>query len=337
VEARTEDGTQTGIKPDAPETQAPETAADGSEAQASQSLGDVAGREGFLATSDPALQASADRGKALLLDYRQLYELWESQQWRTQDLDFTQDRIDWHERMDADERFQRMYGLSGFFIGEQRVTDELGPIMRACPTEDQRIFLSTQIADEARHVRFFDRFYSEVGVYDGTDGLAERLSATEEHLNEAFDELFDGQLRSRVDRLAANPDDTELLVETITLYHMVIEGVLALTGQHFIIGYNEREGTLPGFVEGFLNVARDEHRHVAFGARFLAEMASADDRYRRAIGRTMEESLPIADRVLDPPWIEPGEDYVFFGITRQETHAFAAQALTRRLKVIGLA
>ena len=60
-----------------------------------------------------------------------------------------------------------MYGLSSFFIGEQKVADELGPIMRACPTETQRIFLCTQIADEARHVRFFDRFFSEVGVLEG--------------------------------------------------------------------------------------------------------------------------------------------------------------------------
>ncbi len=31
--------------------------------------------------------------------------------------------------------------------------------MRAAPPENQRIFLATQIADEARHVRFFDRFF----------------------------------------------------------------------------------------------------------------------------------------------------------------------------------
>src|SRR3954452_17179451 len=79
----------------------------------------IADREGFLATSDPALQESADRGEAKLLDYRQLYELWERQQWATQDLDFTQDRVDRHERIDPEERFARMYGLSAFFIGEQ--------------------------------------------------------------------------------------------------------------------------------------------------------------------------------------------------------------------------
>ena len=123
-------------------------------------------RDDFQATHDPALQEGADRGEVNLLDYHELYQLWERQHWRVQDLDFTQDRIDWHERIPEEERFQRMYGLSSFFIGEQKVADELGPMMRAAPTEDMRIFLATQIADEARHVQFFNRFYEEVGVLE---------------------------------------------------------------------------------------------------------------------------------------------------------------------------
>ena len=302
-----------------------------------ETLSSVAAREDFLATSDPALEESADRGKAQLLGYRELYQLWERQQWATQDLDFTRDRADWHERIDAEERYARMYGLSAFFIGEQKVADELGPIMRAAPTEEQRIFLCTQIADEARHVQFFDRFYGEVGVLEGSDDLAGRLEATDEHVNDAFRELFDDQLRRRVDRLATDPTDTVTLVEAVTLYHMVIEGVLALTGQHFIIDYNTEQGTLPAFVEGFEKVARDEHRHIAFGVRFLTDMAAADDRYRDAIARTLQETLPIADGVLEPPWVSNDEDWELFGASKEETHAFATQCLTRRLKVIGLA
>ena len=80
----------------------------------------------FAETADPALLESADRGQTELLDYRQLYELWERQQWLTQELDFARDREDWH-GFPEEERFQRMYGLSSFFIGEQKVTDELGP------------------------------------------------------------------------------------------------------------------------------------------------------------------------------------------------------------------
>src|SRR3954447_22401041 len=151
-------------------------------------------RTDYQATSDPALLASADTGRSKLLDYGQLYALSERQQWATQDIDFTQDRIDWHERIDAEERFQRMYGLSSFFIGEQRVAAELGPMMRAAPREDIRLFLCTQIADEARHVAFFDRFYSEVGVLEA-DCLEERLAATEKHVNPEFGTLFDEMLK----------------------------------------------------------------------------------------------------------------------------------------------
>jgi len=290
-------------------------------------------REDFQATSDPGLLESADRGEVKLLSYTELYQLWERQQWRTQDLDFSQDRLDW-EGFPDDEKFQRMYGLSSFFIGEQKVAEELGPMMRAAPTEEMRIFLCTQIADEARHVAFFNRFYEEVGVLESTN-LQDRLEETSAHLNPKFHELFDELLSSRVDKLARDPGDLETLVEAVTLYHMVIEGMLALTGQHFIITYNEENGTLPGFVEGFNNVARDEHRHVAFGARFLREMAQADPKYLDAIQRTLVECGPAADGVLTPPWYEEGMD--LFGVSLEETREFAMKALGRRMKVIGLA
>jgi ribonucleoside-diphosphate reductase beta chain len=292
-------------------------------------------RDDFQATSDPAVLESADRGEVNLLTYEQLYNLWERQQWATQDLDFTQDRIDWHERIPEEERFQRMYGLSSFFIGEQKVAEELGPMMRAAPTEEMRVFLCTQIADEARHVRFFNRFYDEVGILEA-DTLQGRLVETSEHVNPEFNELFDEMLKGRVNALARRPEDLELLVEAITLYHMVIEGMLALTGQHFILQYNEEVGTLPAFCEGFNKIARDEHRHVAFGARFLREMAEADSRYGDAITRTMTEVAPIADAVLQPKWYVEGETEVL-GATVEETRAFAMKCLERRLKVIGLA
>ncbi|CAN5581733.1 R2-like ligand-binding oxidase [soil metagenome] len=303
--------------------------------QATRSGPSRASRDDFKATSDPALQDSADRGKAMLLDYDALYNLWERQQWATQDIDFSRDKVDWHERIPEEERYQRLYGLSSFFIGEQKVADELGPIMRAAPTETQRIFLGTQIADEARHVRFFDRFFSEVAVIEETSELKQRLDALEQYLSPAFGELFDGLLKPRVDRLAAEPEDGEALVEAVALYHMVIEGMLALTGQHFIIDYNEQNGTLPGFVEGFSNVARDEHRHIAFGVRFLVDAVREKDSNRELIQRMLEQSIPVADRVIDPPWAED-EDIDLFGVDREDVHAFAAQCLSRRLKAIGL-
>ena len=310
---------------------------DGDALKAAPATGPSLGeREDFRATSDPALEESASRGRADLLDYRQLYALWERQQWAVSDLDFSVDRVDWHERIGAEERYARMYGLSSFFVGEQRVAAELGPMMWACPDEQMRIFLCTQIADEARHVAFFDRFYADVGVLQA-DELQGRLAETSEHLNPEFGVLFDELLHRRVERLARDPGDLEALVEAVTIYHMVIEGMLALTGQHFIIQYNERVGTLPAFVAGFTNVARDEHRHVAFGARFLKDMVERDERYRGCIQRTLAEIAPAAEGVLRPRWMSAAdEDVEMYGVRVTETRAFAANALARRLKVIGL-
>jgi ribonucleoside-diphosphate reductase beta chain len=284
-------------------------------------------RADFQQTGDPAIASS----NANLLSYEQLYGLWERQQWRTQDIDFTQDRFDWHERIDERERFQRLYGLSSFFVGEQRVASELGPLMRAAPTEPIRLFLCTQIADEARHVAFFDRFYEEVGVLSSQD-LAGRLEQTHENLNAHFYELFDELLQSRIDRVAQDPTDQVALVEAITIYHMVIEGMLALTGQHFITSYNEEQDTLPGFVYGFNMIARDEHRHVAFGTRFLREMALIDPEYRLAIQRSLAQAVPAADGVLEPPNYDASQAL----FTVEETREFASTALTRRLRAIGL-
>ncbi len=137
-------------------------------------------REDFQATRDPALMASADQGQVNLLSYRQLYELWERQQWQTQAIDFAQDREDWwgsrRRALPAHVRAQLVLHR------EQKVAEELGPIMRAAPTEEMKIFLCTQIADEARHVQFFNRFYEEVGVLESGD-LHARLEETSAHLN----------------------------------------------------------------------------------------------------------------------------------------------------------
>jgi ribonucleoside-diphosphate reductase beta chain len=91
-------------------------------------------------------------------------------------------------------------------------------------------------------------------------------------------------------------------------------------------------------VAGFTLVARDEHRHVAFGARFLRDMARRDPRYVDAIQRTLAEVAPAADAVLRPPWLEgaPDDEQTIFGVSVADTRAFALKALERRLKVIGL-
>ncbi len=268
-----------------------------------------------------------------LMDPQQLYELWERQSWQSQAIDLERDKEQWAE-LPEEEKEEHLWGLSSFFVGEERVTTQFSGLVMAYEDEREEAFLTTQQVDEARHMQFFDRYYREVLGVDH-ELIQERLAAVRVHLTDAFVELFDEHLVRAGERLVADPSDMDAKVDFVTAYHMVIEGTLALTGQHFMLDYYEKRDLLPGFREGFSNIARDEHRHVAYGTWFLQQKCG-DERVRERVRAKLVELLPIAAGVLVPRGYALGDDYEFFGYTSAEQAEFAYSALTRRLKVIGV-
>ncbi len=266
-----------------------------------------------------------------LMDPQQLYELWERQPWSAHAIDFTKDKQDWAGLSESD-RTHIAWNLSSFFIGEERVTTQFTGLVAAYESQGEEAFLTTQQVDEARHAQHFNRFYEQVVGYDGT--FEDRLARAREDLNDAFLVLFDQHLVEACDRLLTDRTDREAKVDFVTTYHMLIEGTLALTGQNFITDYFEKHDLFPGFTEGFRNISRDEHRHVAYGTWYL-QQAAADPALRRRIGDKLAQLIPIAAGVLVPPGADP-TSYEILGYSSDETNAFAFNALTRRLKVIGV-
>jgi ribonucleoside-diphosphate reductase beta chain len=266
-----------------------------------------------------------------LMNPQQLYELWERQNWRSQVIDFTQDKRDWAS-MDPDLRGRLSWNLSSFFIGEERVTTQFSGLVMAYESQSEEAFLATQQVDEARHAQHFNRFYEQVLEIDGT--FEDRLRRAREDITPAFIEMFDGVLVDWGQRLIDDPRDIEAKVDFVTLYHLIIEGTLALTGQWLLTDYMERKEILPGWVEGFKLISQDEHRHVAYGTWFLREKA-ADPALRRRIAQRLTELIPLAQAVLVPAGADPNE-YVILDFTMQQTNTFAFNALNRRLKVIGI-
>src|SRR5437763_2130495 len=174
-----------------------------------------------------------DEGLVHLPPYRELYYRWERQQWRAQEIDFTPDRLQW-ENMSLQQRQDRMYGLSSFFRGEACVTDTLGPYVTAMPDEEMRIFLTTQLVDEARHTVFFARFFREVlGV--NKDTLEETMDVTLEYMNPNLKYILINALSAVAECIRQEPKDLAHLVEGITLYHVIVEGAMALAGQRSIL------------------------------------------------------------------------------------------------------
>ena len=77
---------------------------------------------------------------------------------------------------------------------------------------------------------FFDRFYREVlGASAATIG--DMLDQQRPNVNEDWERLFDGILHDCAERLRKDPSDFAALVRGITVYMVVIEGTLALTGR----------------------------------------------------------------------------------------------------------
>jgi ribonucleoside-diphosphate reductase beta chain len=287
-------------------------------------------QQGDVATMDD----SRIRSDLKLMEPQQLYTLWERQQWQSQAIDLERDKEDWGKFSDQ-EQADILWGLSSFFIGEERVTTQFSGLVMAYEDEQEEAFLTTQQVDEARHMQFFDRYYREVfGIDD--ERVQERLAKVRENVTDAFVKLFDENLVEAGERLIRDPGDMAAKVDFVTTYHMVIEGTLALTGQHFILDYLEKNDLMPGFVEGFNNISRDEHRHVAYGTWFLQQKTSEDESHVKRVQDALTELLPVAAGVLVPPGFQLGDDYEFFGYTAQEQSEFAFTALTRRLKVIGV-
>ncbi|HTX29947.1 MAG TPA: ribonucleotide-diphosphate reductase subunit beta [Solirubrobacteraceae bacterium] len=262
----------------------------------------------------------------------ELYRLWERQNWASHEISLEQDRRDW-EALPAEERESMLWGLSAFFVGEERVTNQFSGLVMAAEDKHEEAFLLTQQVDEARHAQHFNRLYEEVFRYDGA--FEDRLERARMDLNDDYITLFDGHLVGAHQALLDDPRSVEAKVDFITIYHMVIEGTLALTGQRFQTERIERRGILPGHLEAFQRIARDEHRHVAYGTWFLQRKAR-DPELAKRVQDKLAETLPAAAGVLVPPGYQLGDEYEYLGFTSQEMNEYAFTALSRRLKVIGI-
>ena len=269
-----------------------------------------------------------------------LYHRWEKQNWATQDLDFSEDARHWADMTGFFEgiriELQRTFTL--FFLGEQAVTDTLSPLVHSAPDEPARIFLSTQLVDEARHAVFFSRFFDEVVGIKG--GLSAALAVVKDETVEGYRKIFDEELYSTTDEVRKNPTDYATWIEGITIYHLIVEGMLALTGQKFLLGIIREMGILPAFYAGFTAVARDESRHVNFGVRAIMEAGVRDRSLLETVETAVFRLLEPACRLVAAPErkfaIRAEDTPPNLQINPYEVRAFSLNSLTKRLRVAGV-
>ena len=211
----------------------------------------------------------------MIAGYDHFVQLAESLQWDETAIDFTSDLQAWPQLTET-EREQVLGLIAGFVIAETSVAGQLGSYEAAAVGNDSmEATFRAQARDEARHARFFDLVAAEVVGIPGASAAARR-DALRERVSSELVDLFEHRLPATAERLA---QDHGGLTAAVGLYHMVIEGVVLLAGQHAMLDTLEGLSVnLPGLRKGMELVLRDERWHIGFGSRVVqsADLGGAD-------------------------------------------------------------
>ncbi|MGI9020716.1 MAG: ribonucleotide-diphosphate reductase subunit beta [Solirubrobacterales bacterium] len=268
-----------------------------------------------------------------LNDPQTLYRRWEGSQWSPFDVDLARDAEDWAAMGEADKGVV-YWALCSLMVAEERITTKFSGLVGAHGSEEEATFLATQQVDEARHMQFYVRFRDE--VIDSPAVIRAHVEKAREQVSPAFRKLFDEALVEAHLALVAEPGDVAAKVRFVTIYHLVLESTLGLTSFRFITEYLEREGLLPGFVEGYSSIHHDETRHIGYGVWFLREAVRDDDAAAETIRATLTDLLPVVADSLSPPDREGPSAWDVFGASADEIREFALGGLMRRLEIIGV-
>lgn len=291
--------------------------------------------------------AIVDRGLEKLPSYLDLYRKAVKQTWSPDELDFSRDREEW-EYLSPETKKRRVWSMRLFFDGEERVASLLAPFVWAAPNKEVEAFAATQLVDEVRHTIFFERYWRQVvGTSAASlDELVDEIGIKPKE-NEAYNHFFYQWLPEQAQWMASHPKDLDATVRFVTVYHLVVEGALFLTGMRYQLEGARRWGRTWGYYQGFTATTRDESRHVLFGVKYLRDMLRQDPaRFAPVIQSAIQQSLPLIAKTMEPPdgdmTYYGGEhlDVAWPGYTpqglREEMIEYAKDTLARRLHAVGI-
>ncbi len=212
-------------------------------------------------------------------------------QWDAAAIDLAPDARAWPE-LPAPRRRRLTTLLAGFRVAEDAVSEQLAPF--AAATKDTLVawVFFLQRRDEERHMLLFDRIAAEVLAIPGAMP-AERREAARAHVPGAVLDLFEVRLPALAAELAAGRTELD---EGVSLYHMVLEGIVFSAGQRALLD-DLSDGVLPGIREGVEHVDLDERWHIGFGLRNLIEAKPSPDLLDDLLALAREAATAWGDAV----------------------------------------
>jgi ribonucleoside-diphosphate reductase beta chain len=200
--------------------------------------------------------------------------------WNPADIDLSEDARQWRGLRDDERAFVgRVVAL--FSGGEEAVTRDLMPLALVVARErrlDDELFVTAWLWEEGKHADFFARYLAEI-VGPAPEGR--RPGAR----------LFDVELSGAMNALLTDSSSTAR-ARALSTYCLLVEGVLADTGQGALDEALEARGLLPGLRAGLVLVNRDESRHVAYGLHFLRRLIAAEPAMLGVVTDRVRELTP---------------------------------------------
>jgi len=158
--------------------------------------------------------------------------------------------------------------LANYSVAETAALEASSGLVRIAPNHATKIFLSTQVVDEGRHVEVVHQRMKELGV---TDPVAEVASRASRAILE-----FKSQLLERVD---ARDWEGAVFAQNVILEAM-----------EFTVFEAHAERADPITRDVLQRMVRDERRHMGFGENELGRRLRADPRVRGRI-ETLKQRL----------------------------------------------
>lgn len=215
--------------------------------------------------------------------------------WNPHAIDFSQDRRDWQTL--APQEQDILLRLTAMFqAGEEAVTLDLLPLVQVMAQEgrlEEEMFLTTFLADEAKHTDFFDTFLQEVAQT--------RADLSRYHLAN-YQAVFYQALPQVLGRLREDPSPAAQVRAAVT-YNLIVEGVLAETGYHAYLTVLEGNGILPGQRQGVVHLKQDESRHIAYGVylieRLVAGQSELWDVAQEQMNKLLMSAMGVVQETFD--------------------------------------
>ncbi|WP_396613769.1 ribonucleotide-diphosphate reductase subunit beta (plasmid) [Haloferax sp. S1W] len=199
--------------------------------------------------------------------------------------------------------FTRLRGMVALFgAGEEAVTKDLAPLAIALDDKRDLQFVASHLNDEAIHAAFFERYWREViNASEKSRGLEQSDPTAERWFSPEYEELF-ARTESAMQRLL-EADTPANRAHAYCHYHVTIEGILGQSGFYCALetfdGGSKDFPTLPGLVEGFSNIRRDEGRHVGFGVSKLKRLLDEDGVSFESVRTTVHDLSGLVEPIVE--------------------------------------